>query len=82
MDLGQEILKAMQILIDKSVEKVTKADLEGVVVEVNANYYAVLINGTNYKIKNGTNINFKVGERCLVHCINGDFTKKIIIAKL
>lgn len=46
------------------------------------NAYKVLINKAEYSIKNGTEIKFKPGDRCLVYCIGGSFNNKVIIAKL
>lgn len=46
------------------------------------NSYKVLINKVEYSIKNGTGLEFKPGDRCLVYCISGNFNNKVIIAKL
>lgn len=51
-------------------------------ISTKAGYYSVVINQQEYEIKNGTGIDFKTGDRCLVHCISGKFNNKIIIAKL
>ena len=51
-------------------------------ISTKAGYYSVVINQQEYEIKNGTGIDFKAGDRCLVHCISGKFNNKIIIAKL
>ena len=51
-------------------------------ISTKAGYYSDVINQQEYEIKNGTGIDFKVGDRCLVHCISGKFNSKIIIAKL
>lgn len=51
-------------------------------ISAKAGYYSVVINQQEYEIKNGTGIDFKAGDRCLVHCISGKFNNKIIIAKL
>lgn len=46
------------------------------------NTYKVKINKAEYSIKNGTGVTFKPGDRCLVYCISGNFSNKVIIAKL
>ena len=51
-------------------------------ISTKAGYYSVVINQQEYEIKNSTGIDFKAGDRCLVHCISGKFNNKIIIAKL
>lgn len=67
--------------IDKKIEFL-KCDREAIVLEVNGDYCTVLINNAKYKVKNGTAITFKKNDKCLVHYINGNQQKKIIIAKL
>ena len=57
-------------------------DYEGIVKNVKDNYCTVSLDGHDYSIKNGTNIFFKAGDKALVHCVNGNFNKKIIIAKM
>ena len=58
-------------------------DAEGVIVGKNENgTYKVMLNKQVYNIKNGTEIVFKPGSKCLVHYISGNQNKKIIIAKL
>lgn len=58
-------------------------DAEGVIIGENEdNTYKVMINKQQYNVKNGTNIAFIPGNKCLVHYINGKENKKVIIAKL
>lgn len=67
--------------IDKKIEFL-KCDREAIVLEVNGDYCTVLINNAKYKVKNGTAIEFQINDKCLVHFINGNQQRKIIIAKL
>ena len=67
--------------IDKKIEFL-KADREAIVLETDGDYCTVLINNCKYKVKNGTAIEFQVNDKCLVHFINGNQQRKIIIAKL
>lgn len=67
--------------IDKKIEKLF-CDYEAIVLSADENYCMVLINNCQYKVKNGTTITFKKNDKCLVHYINGNQQKKIIIAKL
>ncbi len=46
------------------------------------NKCTVLIMNQPYQVKNGIGVTFKPGDRCLIHCINGSFQDKVIIAKL
>ena len=78
---------AVQVLADtiqKAIEynKMPKCDYEGIVKSVNGNHCTVSLDGHDYSIKNGTNISFKACDKVLVHCVNGNFNKKIIIAKM
>lgn len=75
--LTQCIYKA----IDKKIEKLF-CDYEAIVLSAEGNYCTVLINNAQYKIKNGTAIAFQKNDKCLVHYINGNQQKKLIIAKL
>lgn len=78
---------AVQIIaeaIQKAIEhnQMPKCDYEGIVKSVNGNHCTVSLDGHDYSIKNGTNISFKINDKVLVHCVNGNFNKKIIIAKM
>lgn len=67
--------------IDKKIE-VLKCDREAIVLEGNDNKCTVLIDNCRYTVKNGTPFEFQKNDKCLVHFINGNQQKKIIIAKL
>ena len=70
--------------IQRAIEynKMPKCDYEGIVKSVKNNHCTVSLDGHDYSIKNGTNISFKTGDKVLVHCVNGNFNKKIIIARM
>ena len=67
--------------IDKKIEFL-KCDREAIVLEINDNMCTVLIDNRRYTVKNGTPFEFQKNDKCLVHFINGDQQRKIIIAKL
>lgn len=67
--------------IDKKIEFL-KCDREAIVLEANANVCTVLIDNCRYTVKNGTPFEFQKNDKCLVHFINGNQQRKIIIAKL
>ena len=78
---------AVQILaetIRKAIDqcKQPKYDYEGIVKSVKNNHCIVSLDGHDYSIKNGTNISFSTGDKVLVHCVNGNFNKKVIISKM
>ena len=67
--------------IDKKIEFL-KCDRKAIVLEVNNNMCTVLIDNCRYTVKNGTPFEFQKNDKCLVHYINGNQQKKLIIAKL
>lgn len=67
--------------IDKKIDFL-KCDREAIVLEINDNMCTVLIDNCKYTVKNGTPFEFQKNDKCLVHFINGDQQRKIIIAKL
>lgn len=79
--------RAVEIIVNAIKEAVkysqpVRSDYEGIVKSVNGRVCTVSIDGHNYSVTNGADISFNWGDKCLVHCINGNFNKKIIIAKL
>lgn len=76
--LSDSIYKAIESKIEQLF-----CDKEAVIVsQLDDNIYSVLINSYKYNVKNGTSIQFQSGDKCLVHYINGNQQRKIIIAKL
>ncbi len=83
IDIQDEIIKAINLIVDNEVKKLKNNDIETKILATNSDStYKVRISNVEYNIKNGTNINFKVGDKVLVHLINGNFNNKVIIAKL
>lgn len=83
IDIQDEIIKAITLIVENEVKKLKNNDIETKILATNSDStYKVRISNVEYDIKNGTNINFKVGDRVLVHLINGNFNNKVIIAKL
>ena len=78
---AETIIECVLQSIDKKIEFL-KCDREGVVLETNGDMCTVLINNAKYSIKNGTGIEFKKNDHCLVRFINGNQQKKVIIARL
>lgn len=78
---AETIIECVLQSIDKKIEFL-KCDREGVILETNGDMCTVLINNAKYNVKNGTGIVFKPNDKCLVHFINGNQQRKVIIAKL
>ena len=79
--------KAVETLCKAIVQTVRESnsssdDIVCSVVNTEGDYVNVFIMGNQYKVKNGIGVKFSAGDRALVHCINGDFKNKIIIAKM
>lgn len=82
MTKESEILfRAIESIVEKKLAKVGY-DKEGLIMSKTTDGYNVIVSGCEYEIKNGTTWEFKQGDKCLVHYINGDSNKKIIISKL
>lgn len=75
------LVKYIIDVIDKKIEFL-KCDREAIVLEINDNMCTVLIDNRRYTVKNGTPFEFQKNDKCLVHFINGNQQRKIIIAKL
>lgn len=83
-DINQDVINNLVKNIVYAINKNNDAnsDIIAPVVDVNGNKITVLINNVKYNVKNGIGVDFVTGDRCLVHCINGKFQNKVIIAKL
>lgn len=80
----KEVKTLVKYIIDAIDKKIDflKCDREAIVLEINDNMCTVLIDNCRYTVKNGTPFEFQKNDKCLVHFINGDQQRKIIIAKL
>lgn len=76
------IFKTIDVAIDKRVGYLKDMDIAGIIVDIpdKDDAYTVEIKHENYKVPNGSGLGFKRGDKVWVHCPNGDFTKKFIIA--
>lgn len=78
--------KAIETLCQAIVQTVkmnsNDTDIIATVTSVSGNNITVSVNGNSYTVKNGIGVTFTVGDRCLIHLINGNFNNKVIIAKL
>lgn len=78
-----DLIASTIIEVSNNYFKSLTLDAEGIIVGKNENNtYKVSINKQIYNIKNGTEIDFQVGNKCLIHYISGKQNKKVIIAKL
>lgn len=80
MDIQQEIIQAIDILIQKRVSS-TPMDIPTVVLGVDGDTYKVNIDGVDYNVKDGINLNPTIGTKVWVHLPNGKINQAYIAAK-
>lgn len=80
--INESIIRAIEIVTQSYLEKVGYDKQAYVLGTDTDGKVSVIIDKQEYKVKNGTGIAFVEGNKCLVHYINGDSQKKVIIAKL
>ena len=80
MDIQNEIIQAIDILIQKRIPT-TRMDIPTVVTRVEGDTYRVNIDGGDYSVKDGINLNPSVGTKVWVHLPNGKINGAYIAAK-
>ena len=81
-EIAKGTIDIIDYIVQKRMEKFLTCDYIATVISSSGKFCTVMINGAEYKVKNGTVTTFNPGDSCLVHCINFNFQNKIIIAKL
>ena len=82
MSVTEEIFKSIQIAIDEKTKKLFNTDVAGIIADSSPENgaYEVTIDKVIYRVPNGSGLAFKRGDLVWIHCPNGDFNKKFIIA--
>ncbi len=80
MNIQNEIIQAIEILIQKNLPP-SRLDIPTVVLGIEGDKYLVQIDGSNYQIKDGINLNPTVGTKVWVHLPNGKINQAYIAAK-
>ena len=80
MDIQNEIIQAIDILIRKRIPS-APMDIPTVVLGVDGDTYKVNIDGHDYNVKDGVNINPTIGTKVWVHLPNGKINQAYIAAK-
>lgn len=81
MDLQEELLKAIEIIVDRKIINSSPVQtVTSIVKDKRDGKYYVAINGADYWVTNGTNITFNIGSAVWVH-VPGDLNNAFIIAK-
>ena len=84
MNESTALFQIIEMMTNKIMKKLSY-DKEGVILsKTPSGYYKVIPNGEKHEIeiKNGTEMNFNTGDKCLIHYVNGDYNNRVIIAKL
>lgn len=80
MDIQNEIIQAIDILIKKRLPT-TQMDIPTVVLGIEGDTYLVKIDGGDYYVKDGINLNPTVGTKVWLHLPNGKLNMAYIAAK-
>lgn len=81
MNIQEEIIKAINVIVEKNIEKYQLLDVPSVVTGVKNGKYKVTINGAEYYVKDGVNINPAIGTLVWIHIPNGDIKNAYISAR-
>ena len=73
--IQDELIKTIQLLIDKSIGNRTRSDVSTVILEISNGKYKVPIDGVEYWVKDGIGLNLSVGTHVWVHIPNGNPTQ-------
>lgn len=81
MNIQEEILKSIELMLQKALEKHQTSDVASVVTEIKNNKYKVTINGADYWVKDGVGIKPAVGTLVWIHVPNGQIGNAYISAR-
>ena len=81
MDIKGEILKSIEIMVQKAIEKNQTLDIASVVTDIKNNKYKVIINGSEYWVKDGVGINPSIGMPVWLRVPSGNYSLMYICAK-
>lgn len=84
-NLNDVMLDSIEIIISKRLEKLINNDRQGVVTSLtidkyNKKKYTVVIDGREYKVTDGVNLNPTVGTKVWIHLPNGNWEGAYICA--
>ena len=71
MDIQNEILRAIELMVEKSIEKHTTTEFKSVVEEIDNDLYKITYEGHSYWVKDGVNCSPTVGSLVWLRCPNG-----------
>lgn len=80
MDIKNEIIRTIEVLIDKKISS-NPTDIPTVIRGVRGDKYVVNVDGAEYLVKDGINLHPTVGMAVWLHCPNGKIGAAYIAAK-
>lgn len=81
MNIQDEILKSIDLIVQKALEKYKDNDVIGMVTAVNGDVCTVSINGASYNVKNGIGINLTPGNQVWLRIPNNNYKNMYIASK-
>lgn len=81
MSIQDEIIKTIKMMVSKEIENQRNLSVASVVTEVKGNKYKVIVDGAEYWVKDGVNINPTVGMAVWLYKPNGNINNMFIMAK-
>ena len=81
MNIQDEIIKTIKMMVSKEIENQRNLSVASVVTEVKGNKYKVIVDGAEYWVKDGVNINPTVGMAVWLYKPNGNMNNMFIMAK-
>ncbi len=83
MSIQAEILRSIEIMVQEALKKYERTEVAAVVESANNGKYMVSIDGYQYEVKDGINLNPSVGTPVWVKLPNGtgNMTGAYIMAK-
>lgn len=83
MSIQQEILKSIDIMVQEALKKYEHTEIATVIEAVNGDKYTVSVDGTQYDVKDGINLNPSIGTPVWVKLPygTGNMTGAYIMAK-
>lgn len=81
MNVQDEIIKTIKMMVSKEVENQKNLSIASVVTEVKGNKYKVIVDGSEYWVKDGVNLNPTIGTSVWLYKPNGNINQMFIMAK-
>lgn len=81
MDIQTEIIKSIDLIVQKALEKYRDNDVIGIVTEVKGEMCTISLNGATYKVKNGIGVSLRSGDKVWLRIPNNNYKNMYIASK-